>query len=62
MQDVAAGTVTNELKMEKVQCDMHQGDKVGASTFGELTKIKDKVKLHTHSICFYHAMLILKPH
>ena len=32
--------------MEKVECDMHQGDKVGASTERELTWTKDKVTLH----------------
>ena len=44
---------------------MHQGDKVGASAVGGLTRSKDKVKLHAHSsrLTFYRAyvetMLIL---
>ena len=44
-QDLAASTVSKELKVEKVECGMHQGDKVGASTVGKLNRSKDKVKL-----------------
>ena len=34
MQDIAASAVAKELDIEQVECDMHQGDKVGASVFG----------------------------
>ena len=33
------------FKGRKFACDMHQGDKLGSSTVGELTRRKDKVKL-----------------
>ena len=33
-QDLATSTVSKELKVEKVECDMHQGDKAGASAVG----------------------------
>ena len=33
-QDLSASTVSKELNAEKLECDMHQGDKVGASAFG----------------------------
>ena len=46
----------------KVECGMHQGDKVGAITVRELTRSKDKVKLHAHSHCLCCAVLALKPH
>ena len=48
---------SKELNVEKVECGMHQGDKVGASVVGELSRIKDKVKLHSHSsfFAFCHA-------
>ena len=35
---------SKELNAEKVECDMHQGNKVGASVVGELTRSKVKVK------------------
>ena len=54
MQDLAASVVSNESNVKKVECDMHQGDKVGASTVGELTRSKDKVKLNCHSL--FHPM------
>ena len=41
---------SKELNVEKLECDMHQGDKVGASTVGGLTGIKDKVTSHSHCI------------
>ena len=31
VQDLAATAVAKELNAEKVECDMHQGDKVDAS-------------------------------
>ena len=34
VQDLAASAVAKTLEVDKVECDMHQGDKVGASVFG----------------------------
>ena len=45
VQDLAASTASKELNADKVECYMRQGDKVSASTVGELTRKKDKVKL-----------------
>ena len=45
VQDLAASTESKELKVEKVECDIHQGDKVGAKAVGELTRSFNKVKL-----------------
>ena len=45
VQDLAASAVANELNVDKVECDMHQGDKVGASTVGELFRTANKVKI-----------------
>ena len=36
--------------MEKIECDIHEGNKVGASAVGELNRSKDKVKLHANSL------------
>ena len=44
MRDLAASVTSKELKVEQVECDMHQGDRAGASAVGELTRRKDKVK------------------
>ena len=44
-QDLAASAVSKELNVENVECDTHQGDKVGASAVGELTRSNHKVKL-----------------
>ena len=44
VQDLAASAVSKELNACKVECDMLQGDKVGASTVGELTRKEVKVK------------------
>ena len=41
-QDLAASALSKEFNTEKVECDMHQGDKVGASAVWELTRRKDK--------------------
>ena len=62
VQDLAASALAKQLNAEKVECDMHQGDKVGAITVGELTRRKDKVKFHAHSSCLHFTMLKLKPH
>ena len=45
VQDLAASAVAKELKVDKVECDMHQGDKVGASAVGELIRTVSKVSL-----------------
>ena len=45
VQDLASSTTSKELYANKVECDMNQGDKLGASAVGELTRKKDKVKL-----------------
>ena len=44
-QDVAASVVLKELNTEKVEYDMHRGNKVGASAIGELTRSKEKANL-----------------
>ena len=61
MQDLSSSTVANELNMEKVEFDMHQGDKAGVSAVRELTRSKDKEKLHAHSLYLCHKILMLKP-
>ena len=58
MQDLATSVASKELNVEKVEYDMHQGEKVGDSAVGELTRTKDKVKLHHHSSCFHFTMLV----
>ena len=45
VQDVAASAVSKELKLEKVEFDVCQGDEVGTSAFGELTRSKNTTKL-----------------
>ena len=45
MHDLYASAPSKELKVEKVECDMCQGDKLGASAVRELPRSKDKVKL-----------------
>ena len=61
MQDLAESAIAKELNVEKVECDMHKGNEVGASSVGQLTRSKDKAKLHTHSLCLCYVMLSLKP-
>ena len=39
---MAVSTVAKELEGDKVECDMHQGDKVGASAVGELSRTVNK--------------------
>ena len=48
-QDLAASSVANELHVDKVECDMHQGDKVGASAVGKLFRATNKV--NTFIVC-----------
>ena len=38
VQDLAASAASKELKMEKVEHNMHQGNKLGASAVRELTR------------------------
>ena len=45
VQDLAASAASKELNVDKVECDVRQGDKVGASSIEELTRKKDKLKL-----------------
>ena len=64
-QDLAASAVANEFnveKVEKVECDMRQGDKVGTSAVRESTKSKVKVRLHDHSSCLHFPIRMLKLH
>ena len=42
VEDMAVSTVAKELEGDKVECDMHQGDKVGASAVGELSRTVNK--------------------
>ena len=51
-QNLAASDESKELNRHKVEGNMHQGDKVGASAVGELTMTKDKVKLQWISVDF----------
>ena len=44
VQDLAASAVAKALEVDKVECDMRQGDKVGASSVGELVRTVNKVK------------------
>ena len=44
-QDLSTSDFSKELNVEKVECDIHQGNNVGASNVGELPRRKDKVKL-----------------
>ena len=43
--DLAASSVANELHVDKVECDMRQGDKAGASTVGEPVRAAKKVRM-----------------
>ena len=45
VQDLAASAVANELNVDEVEYDMHQGDEVGASAVGELFRAANKVKM-----------------
>ena len=57
-QDIAASAVSKELNVEKIECGMYQGDKVGTSTVGELARSKDKVKLLIIPvICVYNVCI-----
>ena len=44
-KNLSASSVSKELNADKVEYDMCQGEKVGASAVGELNRMKDKVKL-----------------
>ena len=61
VQDLTASAVSKELNVEKIECDTHQGDKLGASSVGELTWRKDKVKFHNHCSYLHFTMFPLKP-
>ena len=45
VHDLAASAIAKELQVDEVECDMHQGDKVGASAVGELVHTVSKVNL-----------------
>ena len=45
VQDLAASSVTRVLDVDKVECDMRQGDKVGASAIGDLVRAVNKVNM-----------------
>ena len=45
VQDLAASAVAKELQVDKVEYDVHQGDKVGASVGRELVRTANKVNL-----------------
>ena len=46
VQDQAAKKVAKELDVATDTCDMHQGDKIGASAVGELTRSRDGVVIN----------------
>ena len=54
VQDLSASAVAKELEVDKVECDVHQGDKVSASDVGELVRTVNKVKL-----LFIHIIVVL---
>ena len=54
VQDLAASAVAKELLVDKVECDMHQGDKVGASVFGDLTRSLNEGNLLIFYVFFYN--------
>ena len=45
VQDLAASFVPQELEVDKAEFGMRQGDTVGASAVGELSRTVNKVKL-----------------
>ena len=53
VQDLAASAAAKESLVDKVECDMHQGDEVGTSAVGELTWFLNKVNLLNFSIVFF---------
>ena len=57
---LAASLASKELNSEKIEYDMHQGDKLGASAVGELSRRKEQEKLHDHSSYLYFTILMLK--
>ena len=54
VQDLAASPAVKELDVDKVECGMHQGDKVGASAFGELARTVDEV-----NFLFFYSWFVL---
>ena len=55
VQDLTESAVPKELEVDKVECGMRQGDKVGASPVGELSRTVSNVKL-----LFIHIVLVLQ--
>ena len=58
VQDLAASGIAKELQVDKVEDEVHQGGKVGASSVGELTRTVSEVNLLT--ICIIVAMQSFK--
>ena len=58
VHDLAESAVAKELEADKVEFDMHQGDKVGASAFGELVRAANKVNLmfFLFFLCFSNSI------
>ena len=44
VQDLAASVTSKESKVDKVECDVHQGDEVGANAVGKLDRSFSKVR------------------
>ena len=67
VQDLAASAVAKESQVDKVECDVHQENKVGSSTVVELVATVNKVKLlFIHIVfvvqCFYFDLVcFLRP-
>ena len=55
VQDLAASSVAKESQVDKVECEMRQGDKVGASAVGELVRTLNKVNL-----LFIHIVVVVQ--
>ena len=53
VQNLATSAVAKKLQVDKVECDVHQGDKVGASAVGELVRTVNKV-----SLLFIHIVVV----
>ena len=58
VHNLVVSTVAKELVVDKVEYDVHEGEKVRASAVGELTRSLIKVNLLTFSIvCFFQNLI-----
>ena len=59
--DLAASAASKELNVDKLECYVHQNDKVGASSVGEITRTKGKAKLQLIPVEYNSLCLHLTP-